>query len=89
MAGSMDAPILTFEIAMDGSLQNVKGQIEGGVLDGQLIHRLLVAAKQSLIDDDMVGITVNSDKYIFKLSASGPLYTGVVTIATHSPSPDI
>jgi hypothetical protein len=81
MSRVQDNPVLTFEIALDGSLQNVNGGIEDQILDGQLIQRLLFAAKQTLTDDEVVGITVNSDKYIFKLSASGPLYTGIVTRA--------
>jgi hypothetical protein len=78
----MDRGVLvSFDVAPDGSLQNVRGAIGGQVPDAQLIRRLLYAAKKALQDEEVVGITVNSDKYVLKLSANGPLFSGLVTVA--------
>lgn len=40
---------MTFEIALDGTLQNVRADIEGFTPDQQLIHRILFAAQKSLM----------------------------------------
>jgi hypothetical protein len=70
--------LLTFDVALDGTLQNLNGSINGQVPDAQLIHRLLFAAKKTLLDEEVLGITVNSDKYILKISANGAQFSGVV-----------
>jgi hypothetical protein len=73
--------LLSFDVGPDGSLQNVRGAISGHVPDAQLIHRLLYAAKKTLQDEEVIGITVNSDRYVLKLSANDALFSGVVTLA--------
>jgi hypothetical protein len=73
--------LLSFDVGPDGLLQKVHGTINGQVPDAQLIRRLLYAAKKTLQDEDVVGITVNSDRYVLKLSANGALFSGLVTAA--------
>lgn len=70
---------MTFEIALDGTLQNIRGDIEGFTPDQQLIHRLLFAAQKSLIDEEVVSMTVASGDYILKIAASGAIFTGIVS----------
>jgi hypothetical protein len=70
--------LLTFDVGLDGRLQNVQGSLNGQVPESQLIHRLLFAAKKTLLDEEVLGITVNSDKYVLKISANGALFSGVV-----------
>lgn len=71
--------LLTFEIALDGTIQNVQGEAEELLPDQQLMHRLLFAAKKTLIDEEVVSITVNCDQYTLKISASGAIFTGIIT----------
>ena len=71
--------LLTFEIALDGTVQNIRGDSDVPLPDQQVIHRLLYAAKKTLIDEEVVSITASSDKYMLRIAASGAIFTGVVS----------
>ena len=71
--------LLTFEIALDGTIQNIRGDSDVPLPDQQVIHRLLYAAKWTLIDEEVLSITASSDKYMLRIAASGAIFTGVVS----------
>jgi hypothetical protein len=72
--------VLRFEIALDGVMQNVTGDLNGQIPDQQILHRLLSASQKVLLDEELICITVTSDKYTLKISSKGALFAGVVTI---------
>ena len=71
--------LVTFEVAIDGTIQNVNGDSDIALPDQQLIHRLLYAAKKSLVDEEVISITATSDKYMLTISASGAIFKGVIS----------
>lgn len=78
MATPASENIVTFDITIDGSIQDIKGNIDGIVLEPLLIHRLLDNAQKALIDEEVVTLTVSTDDYTLKISANGAKYTGIV-----------
>ena len=76
--------ILSFEIALDGTIQKMQGDINGFVPQQEVIHRLLFAAQKALIDEEVVSITATTDKYMIKISATGVNFAGVVTSIQHT-----
>ena len=74
----MSNDTITFDITIDGSIQDVKGSIEGIVLDPLLIHRLLDNAQKSLIDEEVVSLTASTNDYTLKISANGAKYSGII-----------
>lgn len=72
-------PVMTFDITIDGSLQDVKGDIEGVIPDQQTIHKLLYNAQKVLIDEEVVCVTLSSKLYTMRITANGAKFTGVVT----------
>ena len=78
-AMSENKVLLTFEIALDGTIQNVSGDCDFPVPGQQVIHRLLYAAKKTLVDEEVVSITASSDKYMLSISASGAIFKGVIS----------
>ena len=74
----MSNDTITFDITIDGSIQDVKGNIEGIVLDPLLIHRLLDNAQKSLVDEEVVSLTVSTNDYTLRISANGAKYSGII-----------
>ena len=72
-------PILSFDIALDGTMQNVKGDIDGTIPDRKVMNRLLFAANKLLTDEEVSSITIHTDKYVLRVSASGANFSCVVT----------
>lgn len=71
--------ILTFDVAIDGTMQNIKGDIDGYIPDNKLINRLLFAGNKLLIDEEVASLTVSTDKYLMKISASGANFSVVIS----------
>ena len=73
---------LSFEIGLDGEInqKSISGSFPDQeiLIDKQIIHRLLFAAQKALIDEEVVGITATTDKYMLKISYSGANFTGQV-----------
>jgi len=70
--------VLSFDITIDGSIQDVKGTFNDGVLDQQVIHQLLYYAQKTLVDEEVVCITVKSNKYTLKIVANGAKFSGII-----------
>ena len=75
---STDTDTITFDITIDGSIQDVKGNMEGINLDPLLIHRLLDNAQKALIDEEVVSLTATTDDYTLRIAANGAKYSGVI-----------
>lgn len=71
--------VLTFDIALDGTMQNVRGSIDGRVPDSRVISRLLFAGSKLLVDEEVASVTVSTDQYVMRISASGANFSVVVT----------
>ena len=74
----MSNDMITFDITIDGSIQDVKGNLDGVILDPILIHRLLDNAQKALIDEEVVSFTALTDDFTIKISANGAKYSGVI-----------
>ena len=81
---SSDQPVLfSFEIGLDGTINQINitdsNPDQEFFIDKQIIHRLLFAAQKALIDEEVVGITATTDKYMLKISYSGANFNGQIT----------
>ena len=72
-------PILSFDIALDGTMQNIKGDIDGKLPDKKVMNRLLFAANKLLTDEEVSSITIHTDSYVLRLSAAGANFSCIVT----------
>ncbi|EAX95577.1 hypothetical protein TVAG_370810 [Trichomonas vaginalis G3] len=70
--------IITFDIAIDGSIHDVQGELEGVVIDPLLIHRLMDNAQKALIDEEVVTISVTTKQYLLRITANGAKYSCIV-----------
>lgn len=67
--------VVTFDITIDGSIHDVKGELDGVVIDPLLIHRLLDNAQKALIDEEVVTISVTTKQYLLRITANGAKYS--------------
>ena len=76
----MSSQEITFEIAPDGSVLNIKGNDMNQVnIDETAIKRLLYYTQKCLVDENVITITATSKKYTLSLTATGTQYIGKIT----------
>ena len=74
---------MSFEIGLDGEInqKSINSSIPNQefFIDKQIIHRLLYSAQKALENEEVVGITATTDKYMLKITYSGANFKGQVT----------
>jgi hypothetical protein len=75
-----DRIVLQFDISVDGVMQNITGDLNGRIPDEKTLDRLLSAAQKCLLDEELLCVTVTSDKYTLKISSKSGIFTGIVMI---------
>lgn len=74
-----DHGLLTFDVGLDGTVQNLAGDAVDLVPEKHVLHRLLCAARKTLITEDIASVTITCDEYVLRLSATGLNFRAVIT----------
>ena len=69
---------VTFDITIDGSIQDISGNIEGINLEENYIHKLLYYAQKTLIDEEVVSVTIKSNEITLRIVANGAKFSGII-----------